>query len=65
MAIAKFSSGNSAAFKIKQEVFFTKDEYDLYQYFEKNMNGQIKKFKECGVNQLCPCGSNKKYKKVL
>ncbi len=62
MAIAKFSSGNSAAFKIKQEVFFTKDEYDLYQYFEK-YEWADKKFKECGVNQLCPCGSNKKYKK--
>lgn len=62
MAIAKFNSGNSATFKIKQEVFFTDDEYEMYQYFE-TYEWTDKKFKNCGVNSLCPCGSAKKYKK--
>lgn len=62
MAIAKFNSGNSAAFKIKQEVFFTDDEYEMYQYFE-TYEWSDKKFKNCGVNSLCPCGNTKKYKK--
>ena len=62
MIIARFDSGNSAAFKIKQEVFFTKEEYEMYQYFEK-YEWANKEFKKCGVNNLCPCGSNKKYKK--
>ena len=62
MAMAKFNSGDSAAFKIKQEVFFTKEEYEMYQYFER-YEWTNKEYKKCGVNRLCPCGSNKKYKK--
>ena len=58
MAVAKFNSGNSVAFKIKQEVFFTDDEYEMYQYFER-YEWADKKFKNCGVNSLCPCGSTK------
>ena len=62
MAMAKFDNGNLATFKIKQEVFFTDDEFDLYQYFGE-YEWANSKFKICGVNSLCPCGSNRKYKK--
>lgn len=62
MAMAKFDNGKSATFKIKQEVFFTDDEFDLYQYFDK-YEWANSKFKKCGVNSLCPCGSNRKYKR--
>lgn len=62
MAFANFASGKSASFKIKQEVFFTDDEYEMHEYFNQYRWGDIK-FKNCRVNELCPCGSNKKYKK--
>ena len=62
MAFAKFASGKSAAFKIKQEVFFDKTGYEMYKYFESG-EWATEKYKKCGVNSLCPCGSNKKYKK--
>ncbi len=62
MAMAKFDNGKSATFKIKQEVFFTDEEFDLYQYFDK-YEWADSKFKKCRVNSLCPCGSNRKYKK--
>lgn len=62
MALAKFDNGNTAAFKIKQEVFFDSDEYELYQYFV-GCEWADKKYKKCGANNLCPCGSNRKYKK--
>lgn len=62
MAFANFASENSASFKIKQEVFFTDNEYEMYKYFNEYKWGDIK-FKNCKVNDLCSCGSNKKYKK--
>ena len=62
MTFAKFDGGNSAAFKIKQEVFFNDAEYEMYQYFEK-YEWADSKFKQISANNLCPCGSNKKYKK--
>ena len=62
MAFAKFESGDSAAFKIKQEVFFDEEGYEMYKYFE-SYEWSNKKYKKCGVNSLCPCGSNRKYKK--
>lgn len=62
VALAKFDNGNTTAFKIKKEVFFDSDEYELYQFFVK-CEWADKKYKKCGANNLCPCGSNKKYKK--
>lgn len=62
MALVSFGSGKKASFKTKQEVYFTKDEYDMYKYFE-SYKWADAKFKNCGVNSLCPCGSKKKYKK--
>lgn len=62
MVLANFASGNDASFKIKQEVFFTDDEYDTYNYYESYKWGD-KKYKTCRVNDMCPCGSNIKYKK--
>lgn len=62
MAFAKFKSGDSAAFKIKQEVFFDEEGYEMYKYFE-SYEWSNKKYKKCCVNSLCPCGSNRKYKK--
>ena len=62
MALVSFESGKKASFKIKKEVYFTKDEYEMYEYFESYKWAETK-FKNCGVNSLCPCGSKRKYKK--
>lgn len=60
--ITNFKSLDLVMFKVKQEVFFTDDEYEMYKYYE-SLEWADKKFGDCGANNLCPCGSNKKYKK--
>lgn len=62
MTFAKFKSGGSAAFKMKQEVYFNDEGYEMYKYFE-SYEWTSEKYKKCAVNGLCPCGSNIKYKK--
>lgn len=62
MASAVFANGISNSYKIKQEVFFTDKEYEMYEYYN-SVEWATEKFKNCKVNDLCPCGSNKKFKK--
>lgn len=57
-----FNSGNNMTYKVKQEVFFTKEEYEMYEYYCSN-DWAKKEYIKCKVNQKCPCGSNLKYKK--
>lgn len=57
-----FKSGYSNSYKVKQEVFFYDDEYEMYEYYD-SMKWATQEFKECKVNDLCPCKSQKKYKK--
>ena len=59
--MTNFKSLDLVMFKVKQEVFFTDDEYEMYKYYE-SLEWADKKFGDCGANNLCPCGSGKKYK---
>lgn len=62
MAAIGFADGQSSTYKIKQEIFFENSEYELYEYYNR-LDWASEKFKNCKVNDRCPCGSNIKYKK--
>lgn len=57
-----YSNGQVISYKIKNEVFLTQDQYDLCNYYE-SMSWASKDYRNTKVNEKCPCGSGKKYKK--
>ena len=60
--IMVYSNGKVITYKIKNEVFLTQGEYDFCNYYE-SMSWASKDFRNTKVNDKCPCGSEKKYKK--
>lgn len=62
MACVHFASGKSNSFKLKREVFLEDSEYELYKYYD-SATWATEPYRNCGVNEKCPCGSGRKYKK--
>lgn len=65
--IMKYSDGSFHSYTVKKEVFYRDIDADIFEHFVDYCSNLIR-FEEThnrslGRNDLCPCGSNKKFKK--
>ncbi len=61
-AMIVYKDGHSVSHRVKPEIFFTNEQVEFYKYY-KSLSWGNPIYKKYPVNNKCPCGSDKKYKK--